>query len=159
VISTLLAENAVVVRVAFWAGVAACALVGWLLYRSRANRALLVLAVIALAGMLVLTLSPSDGHAASPCTVQFSIPFQGIDTLANLAMTVPLALFASLRYRRPLAAPAAVSLLSVLIELVQAALPACDTNDWLMNTVGAAVGALLAFGIVVRSRRRRSRSL
>jgi VanZ family protein len=72
---------------------------------------------------------------------------------------VPLALFASLRYRRPLAVLAAVSLLSVLIELVQAALPAlgraCDTNDWLMNTVGAAVGALLAIGIIVGSRRRR----
>jgi VanZ family protein len=162
VISTLLAENADVLRVAFWVGVAACALVGWLLYRSRSNRALLVLAAIALAGMFVLTLSPSDGYAASPCTVQFSIPFQGIDTLANLAMTVPLALFASLRYRRPLAVLAAVSLLSVLIELVQAALPAlgraCDTNDWLMNTVGAAVGALLAIGIIVGSRRRTSRS-
>jgi hypothetical protein len=40
--------------------------------------------------------------------------------------------------------------LSAGIEAVQAAVPAigraCDTNDWAMNTLGVAVGVLLARG-------------
>jgi len=157
VISTLLAENAVLVRIFFWVAVAAFALVGWVIYRSGLNRLLLVLAVVSLAGMFALTLSPSNSPGASFCTVQFSTPFRGIDTLANVAMTVPLALFATLWCRRPLLLIAAVSGLSALVELLQALAPAlgraCDTDDWVMNTVGAATGALLAVAIIALRKR------
>ena len=158
-ISTLLAENPTLVRILFVVAVAASAVTGWLLYRSRRSRALVVLAAISLVGTLALTLSPSSGRATAFCTVQFSVPFQGIDTLANVALMLPLALFAALRLRRPLPVFAAVSGLSALIELLQALVPtlgrACDTDDWFMNTVGAALGASLAVVVitVVQARR------
>jgi VanZ family protein len=148
VISTLLAENPTLVRILFVVAVAMSTVIGWVLHRSRRFRALMVLAAISLVGTLALTLSPSSGFATAFCTVQFSVPFQGIDTLANVAMMLPLTLFAALRLGRPLPVFAAVSCLSALIELLQALVPtlgrACDTDDWFMNTIGAAFGAVLA---------------
>jgi glycopeptide antibiotics resistance protein len=148
VISTLLAENPTLVRILFVVVVASSTVIGWLLHQSRRSSALLILATISLVGTLALTLSPSSGFATAFCTVQFSVPFQGIDTLANVAMMLPLTLFAALRLGRPLPVFAAVSCLSALIELLQALVPtlgrACDTNDWFMNTIGAALGAVLA---------------
>ncbi len=48
--------------------------------------------------------------------------------------------------------------LSALIELVQAVVPdlgrSCDTNDWFMNTVGAAIGAMIATAIIALTARR-----
>lgn len=152
-ISTILVENAALVRILFWAAVGVSAILGWVLFRSGKAGALAVLAVVGLLGVLALTVSPSDGVRYAFCTVQFSVPFQGIDTLANIAMMVPLTLFAALRLRRPLLVFAAVSGLSAIIELVQALIPAlgrsCDTNDWYMNTVGAAVGTLIALTVIV----------
>lgn len=157
-ISTFLVLHADLVPVFFWLTLAAGALLGWLLHRSDRQHALLALAILGLISPLALTLSPASGSPDAFCTVQFSVPFQGIDTLANLAMLVPLALFASLRFRRPLRTFAAVSGLSALIELTQAFLPAlgrsCDTDDWFMNTIGAALGTLVAAGIIALGRRR-----
>ncbi len=66
--------------------------------------------------------------------MQFSVPFQGIDTLANIALLLPLALFLSVATNRPLTVLAGTVALSVAIEVVQALAPAlgrrCDTNDW-----------------------------
>jgi VanZ family protein len=161
VISTLLAEHPVLVRVLFVLAVVATFVLGWLLHRVRKPLPLTVLATIGLLGALALTLFPSSGRAVVFCTVQFSVPFRGLDTLANVAMMLPLALFAALRLRRPLAVFGAVSGLSALIELGQALVPtlgrACDTDDWLMNTVGAAVGALLAAVIIAVEARRPER--
>lgn len=164
-ISTLLAEHPVLVRVLFVVAVVACFVLGWLLHRVREPLPLAVLATIGLLGALALTLSPSSGRAALFCTVQFSVPFKGLETLANVAIMVPLTLFAALWLRRPLAVFGAVSGLSAFIELFQALVPtlgrACDTNDWLMNTVGATLGALLATVILSvearRPERRRTR--
>nr|WP_281372159.1 VanZ family protein [Modestobacter versicolor] len=69
--------------------------------------------------------------------------------MANVALLVPVVLFAALATRRPLLALAAGTGASVLVEAVQALTPAlgraCDTNDWSMNTVGAVLGAALAW--------------
>ena len=147
---------------AFWVAVATTAAIGWLLFRFGKRRAVQVLVGVSLLGVITLTLTPSSSDGLDFCTVQFSVPFQGIDTLANLAMTVPLTLFAALAFGRMLPVFAAVSGFSALIELVQALAPAigraCDTNDWLMNTVGAALGAGLAATIIAtESRRQRMR--
>jgi hypothetical protein len=163
VISTILVENAALVRILFWVAVSVCAILGWALFRSRKAVALTVLTVVGLIGALALTVSPSDGVRYAFCTVQFSVPFQGIDTLANVAMMVPLTLFAALRFRRPLLVFATVTGLSAVIELVQALIPAlgrsCDTNDWFMNTVGAAVGALIAITVIVVERHHQRQSI
>ncbi len=39
-------------------------------------------------------------------------------------------------------------MIEALQSLVFAIGRACDTNDWMMNTVGAAIGVLLALGTV-----------
>lgn len=157
-ISSILATNPPLVRVLFWVGLALGIVAGWLLYRMRRQRALAVLAVISLLGPLALTFSPSSAEPESFCILRLSVPFQGIDTLANLAMLLPLALFAALLLRRPLAVFAAASGMSAVIELVQALVPAlgrtCDTDDWFMNTAGAALGALLASCIIAVDKRR-----
>lgn len=152
-ISTVLAENPTLARVLLGVAVVVTALLGALLVRRR--RVLLTLAVVGLLGVLALMLSPSGGRSGTFCTVQLSVPFRGLDTLANIALTVPLALFAALWARRPLLVLGAVSGLSALVELTQAVAPAlgraCDTDDWFMNTIGAGLGAALA-GLVLAVR-------
>lgn len=159
-ITTFLVNHASAVRFLFWVVLAVLAVVGWLVHRFRARRALTVLSVLSVAGALALTLTPSgDGGNGTFCTVQFSVPFQGIDTLANVALLFPLTLFFALLSRRPAWVLLGASGLSALVELVQALLPdlgrACDTNDWFMNTVGAVLGALVAVAVTVVDRRLR----
>jgi glycopeptide antibiotics resistance protein len=102
--------------------------------------------------VFALTLVPS-GSAQDRvfCTVQFSLPSWGsVELLANLALFFPPAFFAVLATRRPWAVLVLASAGSVLVEGVQALVPgigrACDTNDWMMNTIGALIGILLALG-------------
>lgn len=170
-ISTLLAEHPASVRVLFWVVVAACALVGWWLHRRGARATLTVLTVLALIVVAALTLSPSGDPGPVTCTVQFSVPFTGLDTLANVALLLPAVVFGTLATARPTARPTAqpvmISLavflagtgLSAVIETVQMVVPglgrACDTDDWWMNTIGAAIGAVLSLAILVLDRRRR----
>lgn len=158
-ISTLLAEHAFAVRIGFFIAVVVALAIGWFLHRRGARTTLLVLAVLGLFGALVLAMSPEGDRANGiSCTVQFSIPFQGLETLANIAMLLPTTLFLALAMQRPLIVLVGVSGVSVLIELVQALAPAlgraCDTNDWLMNTLGALIGALGATAILAIGRRR-----
>ena len=75
------------------------------------------------------------------CTVQFALPSLGsVELLANVALLVPLALFAALATRRPLVVLAGAVATSAAIEAVQALLPtlqrACATSDWAMNSAG-----------------------
>jgi hypothetical protein len=160
-ISTILVENAALVRVLFWVAIAVTVTLGWFLYGAGRLRWLAVLGSVGLAGALALTVSPSDNRALQFCSVDFSVPFGGLDTLANIAMMVPLTLFTALAVRRPLPVFAAVAGLSALIELVQALFPAlgrsCDTDDWLMNVIGAAIGALAAIAIISFTMRRTRR--
>jgi hypothetical protein len=159
VISTFLVEHALLVRVGFWLAVVVALVAGWLLYRTRAQTTLVVLAGFGFVGALALTFLPEDERSGGvSCTIQFSVPFQGLDTLANVAMLLPLALFLGLATRRPMFVLGGVSGMAVMIELVQALAPAmgrvCDTNDWFMNTTGALIGALSALGILVLDSRR-----
>lgn len=161
-ITTFLVNHASAVKVLFWVVLVALTALGWFAYRQRARRTLMTLAVISAVGVFALTMTPTgDGGNGTFCTVQFSVPFQGIDTLANVALLFPLTLFAALLTSRPVAVVAAASGLSAAIELVQALLPdigrACDTNDWFMNTVGAVLAGLLSAGIIALGRRRPAR--
>ena len=111
--------------------------------------------------MLVLTLLPDGARPGGvTCTVQFSVPFQGIDTLANVAMLLPLVLFLGTATNRPLTILIGAVALSAVIEVVQALAPVlgrrCDTNDWFMNIVGAILGAAIALVICAIDRRRRA---
>ncbi|MCJ1674564.1 MULTISPECIES: VanZ family protein [unclassified Rathayibacter] len=160
-ISTFLVEHAALVPIGFWIAVALVTALAWLLHRRGARRTLLVLAAVAFLAGIALTMYPPDGTPLVFCTVQFSVPFDGIDTLANIALLLPGALLLAVAVGRPVLVAAAVSGLSALIELVQASVPAigrsCDTNDWFMNTIGAVLGALLAAVILAIENRRAGR--
>ena len=160
-ISTFLVEHAPLVRIGFWVGIAAATLLAWVLHRLRLRRVLLGLSAVAVVAVLVLTLLPDGTRPGGiTCTVQFSVPFQGIDTLANVAMLLPLVLFLGTATNRPLTILTGAVALSAVIEVVQALAPVlgrrCDTDDWAMNTVGAVLGAVIALVICAIDRRRRA---
>jgi glycopeptide antibiotics resistance protein len=161
VISTFLVEHAPLGRIGFWVAVAAATLLAWVLHWLRLRRVLLGLSTVALVAVLVLTLLPDGARPGGvTCTVQFSVPFQGIDTLANVAMLLPLVLFLGTATNRPLMVLTGAVALSAVIEFVQALAPVlgrrCDTNDWFMNTVGAVLGAVIALVICALERRRKT---
>jgi glycopeptide antibiotics resistance protein len=161
VISTFLVEHAPLVRIGFWVAVAAATLLAWVLHRLRLRSVLLGLSAVAVVAVLVLTLLPDGARPGGvTCTVQFSVPFQGIDTLANVAMLLPLVLFLGTATNRPLTILTGAVALSAVIEVVQALTPAlgrrCDTDDWAMNAVGAVLGAVIALVICAIDRRRRA---
>jgi len=107
--------------------------------------------------VVVLTMLPTDRRAFERCEVAWTLPTVGrVELAANVVLFVAPALFAAVAARRPLSALVALSALSALVEAVQALVPtlgrSCSTNDWLSNTIGAAVGVLLA-SIALRSAR------
>ena len=161
VISTLLAGDPTLYRVLLVAVVLVIVIAGYLLVKRRPG-SLVVLkvgAALSLGAVLAFTLSPAGGATRESCNLDLSFAyFLGIERFANVALFVPLAYLVSLATRRPILIFAATSLISVGIETVQVLLPglgrACDINDWLTNTLGAAIGALLAGGALRVSRRR-----
>jgi len=158
-ISTFLVEHAALVRVAFWVAVVVAAGLAWILHRLRLRAVLLGLSAVSLVAVLVLTLLPDGARPDGvTCTVQFSVPFQGLDTLANVAMLLPLVLFLGTATNRPFAVLGGAVVLSAAIEVVQAVAPAlgrrCDTNDLFMNSSGAVLGAVVALVICTIDRRR-----
>lgn len=160
-ISTFLVEHAPLVRPAFWVAVAVAAVLAWALHRLRLRGVLLGLSGLSLVAVLALTLLPDGVRTGGvTCTVQFSVPFQGLDTLANVALLLPLALFLGAATDRPLTVLAGTVALSAVIEVVQALAPAlgrrCDTNDWFMNTIGALLGTVVALVVCRIDRRRRA---
>jgi VanZ family protein len=99
--------------------------------------------------VVVLTMLPTDRRAFERCEVAWMLPTVGrVELAANVVLFVAPALFAAVATRRPALAFVAASVLTALIETVQALVPAigrsCSTNDWLSNTIGAAIGVMLA---------------
>ena len=78
-----------------------------------------------------------------------------IEFVANIALFVPLGFLLSLVVRRPWVGALLGLLLSVSVELVQLVIPdrQATIRDVLSNAIGAAIGALLAWAIVLRRRR------
>ncbi|PPF41035.1 VanZ family protein [Rathayibacter sp. AY1A3] len=81
-----------------------------------------------------------------------------VESIANVLLFVPVAFLAGVRWRRPVVAGLGASAMSAGIELIQAVVPAigraCDTSDGITNTIGAAIGSLLAHAVLYRQRRR-----
>ncbi|WIB72556.1 VanZ family protein [Curtobacterium sp. MCBD17_026] len=156
-ITTLLTQYAAFVPVTFIVALALVGTAGWLLQRRRMARTLTVLAGLSLVAVLALTLTRGDVQASPFCTFAFEDPFSDLGSLANIGMMVPLAFFGTLVTRRPVFVLAASSILSALIEITQALLPAlgraCDTEDWFTNTIGASIGMLLALAVIILDRR------
>jgi hypothetical protein len=148
VISTLLVEHPWLTPAALAVLVVLGPLVGrWLAPRPRAAWVCTALALLPVAA---LTLVPVDRELFGRCEVAWVVPtFSRVELFANVVLLVPAALAAAVALRRPLLALLAGSALSAAIELFQALVPSlgrsCSTNDWLANTVGAALGAALGW--------------
>jgi len=165
VITDVLLDRAAVVPAALVVVALMCIAIGsWALRsRRRGPRVVRVLAVLSVLPVAVLTLAPSgrSSGGVGGCTVQFALPGPGtVEQLANVALFLPPVFFAVLASHRPVVVLAAASGVSALIESVQALVPAlgraCDTNDWAMNSLGAATGVLLAAGTTALAGRVRS---
>lgn len=108
-----------------------------------------VLTGVALLPVLLLTLVPTDRTVYARCEVAWALPTPGrVELAANVVLLVAPVLLAGVALRRPLLALVAGSGLSAAIEVLQAVVTglgrSCSTGDWLANTIGALVGAVLA---------------
>lgn len=104
---------------------------------------------LTLVPVVVLTLIPVHRQLYARCTMEWSLPTPGrVESFANVVLFVAPVLLGGLASRRPHWALLAGSVLSAVVEAVQAAVPAigrsCSSNDWLSNTIGSLIGALLA---------------
>ena len=122
----------------------------------------IIFAVASLLPIAALTLIPIERELYNLCEIDWILPtFGRVEIFANMVLFVPLALFVGVALKRPLVAFFAASALSAIVEVVQAAIPvigrSCDTGDWLANTIGAAIGALLAAAALWMHRRRLAR--
>ena len=75
-----------------------------------------------------------------------------IEFLANIALFAPLGLLLTLSFRHPLRGALLAAAISIAAECVQLALPAriASPRDILANTLGSAIGAALAWLLVLR---------
>jgi glycopeptide antibiotics resistance protein len=119
----------------------------WLAGQPRTTSALLAISAL---GIAVLTLYP-EGDPQPEVTCAVAVPYlspTAVESIANIVLFMPVAVLAALRWRRPIVAILGASALSAIIEAVQAFVPligrACDTSDWITNTIGAVLGGVVA---------------
>lgn len=156
-ISTFLVEHPWTVQSAFVLLVALSPFVGQMLTRRR--RLALALAAVSLLPLLALTFVPTGRQLDAGCTVQWMLPtWGGVEALANVVLFAVPVLLLGAALGRPVAAFLAGTTLSALIEATQAVATvlgrSCDTTDWLANTIGSGLGALLAAVALLVARRR-----
>ena len=154
-----LLEHAALVPIALLIIAVLCAGVGHVLLRTDRRGWLWAMVALTAAPVLALTLTPSGAGTLQRCAVQFSAPRLGsVELLANVALLLPLTFFATLATSRPRLMFVAGMALSATIEALQALVPAigrsCDSNDWVMNTLGALVAASLGWVLLALDRER-----
>lgn len=115
------------------------------------------LAGVALVPVLAATLAPVDRELFARCVTGWTLPTPARTELwGNVLLTVVPALLATVASRRPGHVILAGGALAAGVETLQALVPAigrsCDTNDWLANTIGVALGACLASAGTLRRR-------
>ncbi len=120
------------------------------------------LAAVAVAATLALTLYPSGRASGVGCTFDVELLLLAPEPLANIALFVPVALLVAVATGSPFRGVLAGAALSAAIEVVQAIAPiigrACTADDWLANSIGAALGAgVAALGLLLRRRAGRHR--
>lgn len=119
------------------------------------------LTVVSLLPAAYVTLVPQDRRLFSRCEVQWMVPTPDrVELMANVVLFVAPVLLFAVATRRPVLALIVGSGLSMAVEAFQAAVTSlgrsCDTNDWLANTIGAAIGATLG-AVALHMARRPSR--
>jgi VanZ family protein len=97
----------------------------------------------------VLTLWPTDRVLPVGCVQEWSVPTLGrVELVANVVLFVAPVLLLAVATRRPVLAVLAGTAASFGIEALQSVATvlgrSCSTNDWLMNSLGAVLGGVLA---------------
>ena len=155
---TILSRPGVLIAVIL--GTIVLGLLAWLLARALGwNRLAAVLAAAGLALALSVTLVRPGGHlphhADNPLylCMRDSFSLHGGLQLLNFAMLMPLAFFATLATRRPISTAVGCAVLSAGIEITQAltGLGICQKQDFLNNTIGAIVAAVVAWALLIVS--------
>ena len=122
-----------------------------------ARRVLFFLTAASFGGILQLTLlrEPPNGTCLD-CLTRWPLDrlvsgSVGLDTALNIALFVPLGLFATLLWKTPLRVTGAAALISLAIEVTQPLLGsgANDLADVATNTIGALIGAGLATTVLL----------
>ncbi|XVU30108.1 VanZ family protein [Actinoplanes sp. CA-054009] len=137
---------------------AATAVLAWPVGRLLRRGLLGVAFVVALGGVLALTTTTSMPYYSLDGITRFLHTASLVDGFAdtterraNIALFVPLALIATVLWRRPLTIAAAAALLSFLIEAWQGFIGrAGELVDVLHNTAGALLGCAAA--VLIRRR-------
>lgn len=103
-------------------------------------------------------LVPTDRELSVGCWVQWDAPTPArVELAGNVVLFVAPVLLAGIAMRRPWLAFVGGIVLSAGLEALQAVVPAlgrsCDTNDLLSNSIGALIGAALAWVALRRAAR------
>ncbi|MCZ0973395.1 VanZ family protein [Streptomyces albulus] len=132
----------------------------YLFSRSRTDRPLyLALWCSSVASTLCLTLwSTGSTQGSGTCVINLKVfePFTTEQGILNCLLFVPTGFLGVLTTRRTLLGAASGVLMSAVIETTQGALPvigrACDTSDFVSNSVGSILGAIAAFTLLKAAR-------
>ena len=152
-LSTFIADNYQLVRLITVLGGIAAIMLAFFLARAgqKGRRIATVIAGLATLVVILLTLTP-HGKQLPPadCFLTVDSPLWDIYNIALFLLPV---LFFVVATRRPVIVLIGAVAASALIEVVQQLLHgvlsrACDINDWIANSTGAAVGVLIAFAIL-----------
>jgi len=160
VLSTTLVEHPWLTTAALLALVVLGPLAGaWLVPRPRVASSLLTPAGVV---VVLFTLLPTQRDLEVGCRVEWSLPTLGaVELMANVVLFVPVVLVAGVLTRRPLLVLGLAVAASAVIEVIQAFVTglgrSCSTNDWLSNSLGGLLGAVLAL-VAIRLARWRSDS-
>lgn len=118
---------------------------GWLLFRPRLAW---FLTGVSLLPVAALTWFPSTASFSRGARFSGRSQHRVVELMANVVLFVAPVLLAGVATPRPALILLSASGLSAGPEAIQAFATAigrsCDTTDWLSNTIGAAVGAILA---------------
>lgn len=117
------------------------------------------LGALSLVPVAALTLVPTTRDLAVGCAAEWSLPTLGaVELMANVVLFVPPVALIAVAARRPVSVLIAASIGAALIETAQAFVTvlgrSCSTGDWLSNTCGAVLGAVIA-GVALLLHRRR----
>ena len=151
-LSTILSENYLLVRLAMIVGLIVTLVVAALLVRAHGpgQRIATVISALAVVIVIALTLTPdTNSLEGSVCNLQ---PYSFYSDAYNMVLFGIPAIFAVVATRRPVVVLLVGVGFSALIELAQYWNPwlgrRCDVDDWLANSIGSVVGVLLAVIVV-----------
>ena len=152
-LSTFIADNYQLVRIVVVLAGIACVVLAGVLARAGAKGRRIALGIAGLATLVIilLTLTPHGKQLpAADCFLEVDDPLRDI---FNVALFLLPALFIVVAVRKPLLVLLGGILFSAAIEVVQQLLRpvlsrACDINDWIANSTGAAVGVAIAVIVV-----------